>query len=362
MSRPARAIINLAALQHNFALLRSVAGESRILSVVKADAYGHGVFEVVDALRDSDGFAVACVEEGLELRSVGVDKPILVMQGAHHAEELTEATEAGLMMVIHQIEQIEDLPESFFLRPELWLKLDTGMGRLGIPVELADEVLEKLGARCTTLMTHFANADRPEDPRNEEQFIRFDWVVRRHSLAASAANSAATFALPTVRYQWVRPGLMLYGGSPFLEERAPDLGLQAVMTFAAPVIAVNWHRQGDLIGYGSSYACPEDMAVGVIAVGYADGYPRHAPTGTPVLIDGKIYPLIGRVSMDMITVDLREHPSPVRGMTAVLWGEGLPIDRVANMAGTLSYELMCAAGARCIREYSYGEPDLSLFG
>lgn len=361
MSRPARAVINLSALQHNFSLLRSVAGESKILAVVKADAYGHGLFEVVDALREADGFAVACVDEGLDLRDAGTEKPILVMQGAHDSEELTEATEAGLMMVIHQGEQVDDLPESFFLRPELWLKIDTGMGRLGIAEDLVEEVLERLGTRCTTLMTHLANADSPDDPSNEEQLMRFDWVVRRHALAASAANSAATFAFPAARYQWVRPGLMLYGGSPFAEERSLDLGLQAVMTFVAPVIAVNWHRKGDRLGYGGTYHCPEDMPVGVVAAGYADGYPRHAPTGTPVLIDGEIYPLIGRVSMDLITVDLRNHPGPVRGMTAVLWGEGLPIDRIAAMAGTISYELMCSVGGHCLREYTYGVPDLSLF-
>lgn len=361
MSRPARAIINLAALQHNFSLLRSVAGESKILAVVKADAYGHGVFEIVDALPDADGFAVASVGEGLELRDAGIEKPVLVLQGAHNAEELTEATEAGLIVVIHQIEQIDDLPESFFLRPEMWLKIDTGMGRLGIPGDQVEDVLERLGTRCTALMTHFANADNPEDPSNEEQLLRFDWVVRHHALAASAANSAATFALPAARYQWVRPGLMLYGGSPFVEERALDLGLLSVMNFVAPMIAVNWHRKGDRIGYGGTYLCPEDMPVGVISAGYADGYPRHAPAGTPVLIDGAICPLIGRVSMDLITVDLRPLSDPMRGMTAVLWGEGLPIDRVAAMAGTISYELMCAVGSHCLRDYSYGAPSLDLF-
>ncbi len=353
MSRPARVSVNLSALQHNFTVLRSVVGKSRILAVVKADAYGHGVFEVIDALQEADGFAVACVGEGLELRQAGVDRPVLVLQGAHDAQELQEATEAGLTLVIHQWEQVFDLPDSFFLWPELWLKVDTGMGRLGIQPEDVDRLLERLGPRCTTLMTHFANADEPEDPINTLQLARFEQLLQQYKRMASAANSAATLAMPAARYDWVRPGLMLYGASPFVEEHGLDLGLWPVMTLRAPLVAINTHQAGDRVGYGSTYRCPERMQVGVIAAGYADGYPRHAAEGTPVLIDGVLCPIVGRVSMDMITVDLRPLPRATLGMQAVLWGEGLPADKIASMASTIPYELMCAAGARCARDYSY---------
>jgi len=351
VNRHASVTVDLKALRHNLSIVRSVAKQQKVMAVVKADAYGHGMIEAARALDDADALGVAFVSEGVALREAGIDKPILVMEGARHELEVAWASKAGLMLAIHDEYQIHDLPESLFLRPELWLKLDTGMGRLGFRPEVAAQVAARLGVRCTTMMTHLACADMPEHPSNEMQLARFEAARRDVGLPCSVANSAATFAMPHARYDWVRPGIVLYGSSPFRDESAADLGLQPVMTLRAPIIAINHHRKGESIGYGADYHCPVDMPVGVIAAGYADGYPRHAAPGTPVLVGGVEVPLIGRVSMDMITVDLTEVPDVQVGEYATLWGEGMPIDYVAAHAGTIAYELLCNAGAHARIDY-----------
>ena len=353
MSRHASVSVDLKALKHNLSIVRSVAKQQKILAVVKADAYGHGMLEAATALTQAgaDALGVAFVSEGVMLREAGIELPILVMEGARHELEVAWASKAGLMLTVHNEYQIRDLPESLFLRPELWLKLDTGMGRLGFRPEVAEQVTERLGARCTAMMTHFACADMPDHPLNLVQIERFEAARQRVNLPCSAANSAATFAFPHARYDWVRPGIVLYGSSPFRDESAADLGLQPVMTLRAPIVAINHHRKGESIGYGADYHCPKNMPVGVIAAGYADGYPRHASPGTPVLVGAVEVPLIGRVSMDMITVDLSEVPDASVGDLATLWGEGLPIDYVAAHSSTIAYELMCNAGAHAVIEY-----------
>jgi alanine racemase len=349
--RQAQVKVNLSALTHNLSIVRSVARHQKIMAIVKADAYGHGMIEAAGALAAADALGVAFVSEGVALREAGIDKPILVLEGARHELEVAWASKAGLMLVVHQEYQIQDLPDSLFLRPELWLKLDTGMGRLGFPPQDAGQLAHRLGSSCTTMMTHLACADMPEDPANDAQLARFEAARENVQLPCSAANSAATFAFPQARYDWVRPGIVLYGSSPFRDESAADLGLQPVMTMRAPIIAIRQHRKHDPIGYGGDYHCPADMPIGVIAAGYADGYPRHAPPGTPVLVNGVEVQMVGRVSMDMITVDLRDVPDVAVGDMATLWGNGMPVDYVAARASTIAYELLCNAGGHALIEY-----------
>lgn len=349
--RQAAVSVSLEALEHNLSVVQSVARYQKIMAVVKADAYGHGLVQAATAFGAADAFGVAFVAEGVALREAGIDQPILVLEGARCELEVAWASKAELMLSVHHEHQIDDLPQAAVLCPMLWLKVDTGMGRLGFRPERAVEVAARLGDHCVGLMTHFACADMPENPANRMQIKRFDSVRRRLPLPSSAANSAATFAFPEARYDWVRPGIVLYGSSPFCDEYASDLGLLPAMTVRAPIIAINEHRKGESIGYGGDYRCPADMPVGIIAAGYADGYPRHALPGTPVLVHRTEVPLIGRVSMDMIAVDLRSVADVAVGDVATLWGDGLSVDRVAAGANTIGYELLCNAGAHAQIEY-----------
>jgi len=351
MTRPARVSIDLTALRKNLSIARKLAGETRLMAVIKADAYGHGMLEVAQALTDADGFAVASVGEGEQLRSSGITHPILVLQGTHRSSQLKQAVASELTLCIHQPGQLEDLKKYQGQWPAVWLKLDTGMGRLGFPPTDLDALLNTLGNNCESIMMHFANADLPDDSRNSAQLMAFHPAMNRPGYTLSAANSAALIALPDARLDWARPGIMLYGVSPFASPQSPAPDLQPVMTLTAPLIAINQHQRGDQIGYAGSYTCPEHMAVGIVAIGYGDGYPRHAATGTPMLINGVECPLIGRVSMDMLTVDLRGCPEVALGTEITLWGKGLPVERVAEKAGTIGYELLCSVGAHCERVY-----------
>jgi alanine racemase len=351
MIRPARVHIDLTALRKNLSIARQLAGETKLMAVIKADAYGHGMLEVAQALTDADAFAVASVGEGEQLRSSGITHPILVLQGTHHSSQLKQAVASELTLCIHQSGQVEDLKKYQGQWPTVWLKLDTGMGRLGFPPNDLDALLNTLGNNCESIMMHFANADLPDDPRNEAQLMTFRPAMDRPGYSLSAANSAALMALPDARLDWVRPGIMLYGVSPFASPQSPAPDLQPVMTLTAPLIAINHHQRGDQIGYAGSYTCPEHMPVGIVAIGYGDGYPRHAVAGTSMLVNGIKCPLIGRVSMDMLTVDLRDCPDAELGSEVTLWGKGLPVERVAEKAGTIGYELLCSVGAHCKRIY-----------
>ena len=351
MTRPARVYIDLKALRKNLSIARQLAGETKLMAVIKADAYGHGMLEAAQALTDADAFAVSSVGEGEQLRSSGITHPILVLQGTHHSSQLKQAVASELMLCIHQSGQIEDLQRYQGRWPKLWLKLDTGMGRLGFPPADLDTLLNTLGENCESIMMHFANADVPDDSRNAAQLLAFRPAMGRPGYALSAANSAALMAMPNARLDWVRPGIMLYGVSPFVSSQPCVAELQPVMTLTAPLIAINHHQRGDQIGYAGSYTCPEPMPVGVVAIGYGDGYPRHAATSTPMLVNGIECPLIGRVSMDMLTVDLRDCPDVELGAEITLWGKNLPVERVAEKAGTIGYELLCSVGAHCGRVY-----------
>jgi len=364
MMRTARARVDLNALRHNFNIVRQAVGTAQSMVVIKANGYGHGMLEMARALPMADGFAVACLQEALPLRQAGITQPILLLEGCFQADELQQVIQQQLAVVVHQPCQIEWLEAlGRVSKPiEVWLKVDSGMHRLGFLPEQVGDVLARLKAipavqQPVTLMSHFANADDPAHPGNHDQLETFNHAVAGETCPASLANSAAILRLPPSHGDWVRPGVVLYGVSPFIDGVASNDGLKPVMTLSAALFAIRQLKQGDAVGYGGDWICPEDMSVGVISIGYGDGYPRHARPGTPVLVGGVEVPLVGRVSMDMITVDLRNYPAAQIGDEAVLWGEGLPIERVAASADTISYELLCGVTQRVSFEYLGGKGD-----
>ncbi len=352
MIRRVRALIDLAALKANFAQSKAAAPQSRVMAVIKANAYGHGVLRVAHALANADAFALASLDEALVLRTAGVAKRLIVLGGVYSADELTRAVENNVELVVHSEEQLR-LLESASLSTSVgvWLKVDTGMHRLGVAPGKLKNFYQRLCAlkyikRPLVIMTHFASADEEDDQTTPLQLKQFQASIAGTEAEYSCANSAALLKYPAAHFDWVRPGIMLYGVSPFASSTACAYDLLPVMTLESRIIAVNSYQRGDAIGYAGTWTCPEDMPVGVVAIGYADGYPRHAPSGTPVLVNGKRASLIGRVSMDMITVDLRGI-GPVRaGDPAVLWGRGLPVENIAARAGTIAYELLCKVTTR----------------
>ncbi len=357
MTRPTRAVIDLEALRANLQRAQSAAPGRRIAAVVKADAYGHGLVPVAHALEASvDRFAVACLEEACRLHEAGITRPSLLLEGGFEAAELIEAAALDAAVVVHSEDQLAALECARPSRPiEVWIKIDTGMHRLGWPADEVRAVWQRLRA-CPqvggiVLMTHLASADRPDTARNAVQLDRFRSATQGLETERSMANSAAVLACPEAHGDWIRPGIMLYGASPLADRPASGLGLSPVMDLRSRIIAVRRCRAGDRVGYGGDWVCPEAMPVGVVAIGYGDGYPRHLPTGTPVLVGGRSLPLIGRVSMDMITVDLRARPETQTGDEVVLWGEGLPVDEIAARAGTIAYELLCQITPRVPRVY-----------
>jgi alanine racemase len=319
------------------------------MAVIKADAYGHGITDAARALSAADSFAVAMPEEGILLRDNGVEHDISVLHGFTDADELELFHQYRLTPVIHRLQQVEILAATALAAPiPLWLKIDTGMHRLGVSLSEAGQALQTLTSLAwvekVSLMTHYANAEHADNNLNNIQLSKFFKVVSSYGLAASMANSAALIQLPGSHFDVVRPGIMLYGSSPFHDRTAEQLGLQAVMQFESAVISVKWIPAGESIGYGSTYTCQHDTRIAIVAAGYGDGYPRHAKTGTPVWLHGHVCQLLGRVSMDSISVqidDLDIRP----GDRAVLWGKELSVDRVALHSDTIAYELLCQAGA-----------------
>lgn len=355
--RVAQAVIDLPALRHNLQRARAAAPDTRVLAAIKADGYGHGQVAVARNLADgADALGVACLKEALALREAGIDTAIVLLEGFFHPDELPAIVEHGLEMVVHHPFQLEALDGLRPGRPiPVWLKVDTGMHRLGFPPAQAARVWQWLGERPAVvapvgLLTHLANADERDDPTTGAQLARFDAALAGCPGAQrSIANSAGVLGWPESHADWVRPGIMLYGCSPFPGRIGPDEALRPVMTLRSALMAVNRLEAGDRVGYGGTWTAPEPMPVGVVAVGYGDGYPRHAPNGTPVLVNGRRVPLVGRVSMDMVTVDLRGQPDARVGDPVVLWGEGLPVEEVAGAAGTISYELICGVTQRVER-------------
>ena len=354
MSRPARALINTAALKHNLHQARQFHPESKVMAVVKANGYGHGIVAVANALDNADGFGVASLEEAMVLRDAGISRPIAALEGFFEASELPYFVDHKIQAVIHSSWQLDILEQSSDKgQIDVWVKIDTGMNRLGFPLDEAPTVIDRL-RRCDrvnqlALMSHLACADEVDSESTRAQVKRFRELATENGLPASLANSAGVVAWPDTAYQWQRPGIMLYGSSPVTGRSASELDLRAAMTVTSAVIAIRQLHKGDAVGYGGDWVCPEHMTIGVVAFGYGDGYPRHARPGTPVLINGQIAPLIGRVSMDMITVDLRAHEGARVGDSVTLWGDGLSVDEIARHAETISYELLCHVTARVPR-------------
>lgn len=352
MPRPLLATIHHTALQHNLALAKKCTPASRVWAVVKANAYGHGLARAMRAFTAADGLALIEVEGALTLREMGWQKPILLLEGFFDASDLPKLAAAQIEVAVHCNEQIEMLEHARLASSlNVHLKMNSGMNRLGFRPEEYRVAYARLRAipsvRDMTLMTHFANAD---DAVNAglplaEQVRRFQQATDGLQGARSVCNSAAVLHHPELAADWVRPGIMLYGGSPS-DKPAQEFGLQPTMTLASEIIGIQRLEPGESVGYGSRFIAQKPMTVGVVACGYADGYPRHAVNGAPVLVDGRKAGIVGRVSMDMITVDLTEVPTARVGSKVVLWGEGLPIDEVARAAGTIGYELMCALAPR----------------
>lgn len=349
MPRPIHAIIDSSALRHNLAVARHAAPGAGILAVVKANAYGHGLARAARALGDADGFALLEFDQALALRETGYRQRILLLEGVFDAAELRLAARHDFACAVHAAEQLRMLPElGSGERIDVFLKLNSGMNRLGILPGEAGKVLDALRGdehvRSITLMTHFACAD---DARGIAGQLRsFEAAASGTRLERSLANSATLLRYPEAHGDWARPGIMLYGGSPFADVAAQSLGLRPVMTLRSQLIAVQSLVKGDAVGYGATYVAEGARRIGIVAGGYADGYPRHAPSGTPVLVDGVRTSTVGRVSMDMLCVDITAIPAAHVGSSVTLWGEELPADEVAAAAGTVSYELFCALAAR----------------
>lgn len=362
MQRTAQAIIDLGALEHNFNIARRFAGNSRLMCVIKANAYGHGMLPVADRLHAADGFAVACVDEALALRWHGIEKPVTVFQGFHSERELQLCAAKNFWPVVHHEKQLQLLASFTAVAPlTVWLKISTGMNRLGFAPEETLSLWKRLQSLTAVgevkLMTHMARADEgvPGESQASSDFTRrqiesFAACAAGLQAERSLANSAALVDWPASRAEWVRPGIMLYGASPFMPGCGPDLDLKPVMKLTSRVIAINTHKSGDPIGYGGTWTCPRDMKIAIVAIGYGDGYPRGIDADTPVLIQERRARIVGRVSMDLLTVDLQGIDAGV-GDEVILWGPGLSVDEIAQHANTISYELLCSISNRVHYEY-----------
>ena len=352
MSRLIRAVIETSALRHNLNTIRERARRARVMAVVKANAYGHGLVPTALSLADADAFAVARLEEGLALRAAGITQPIVLLEGVFTAEQLLEAARHGFDLVVHdalQVELLEEMTGSH--RFVLWIKIDTGMNRLGFPPRDFASALERVRRLQPApleirLLTHLACADERDGLMTGEQLTRFRVATRGLDYSVSIANSAGVFGDAHLNGDWVRPGLALYGASPFADSSAAQLGLRAVMSLESSVIAVRHISAGETVGYGAAWKAARDSVIAIIAAGYGDGLPRNLPAGTPVLVDGTRAPLVGRVSMDMIAADVTGFPDVHVGTPAVLWGAGLPVEEIARHAGTIPYELLCSVSQR----------------
>lgn len=355
--RPLVATIDLAAIVHNYRLARRCAPGRQAFAVVKANAYGHGAREVVSVLHDeADGFAVASLEEAAEVRAMHAEARILLLEGCFSADELPMAAHLGLDLVLQGPEQVEALLAADLPRPlNVWLKLDSGMHRLGFSAEAIRELFPRLrgAARVAelNLISHFACADERGHSMTELQLERFLELLDLDFDQRSLANSAAVVAIPAAHMDWLRPGIMLYGATPLVDLSAAELGLKPAMTLGAQLIAVREVAVGESIGYGADWVATRPSRIGTVSCGYADGYPRQAPAGTPAWIGGRRVPLAGRVSMDMLMVDLTDLPGAAVGDAVELWGANLPVDEVARAAGTIGYELLTKVTARVPRRY-----------
>ncbi|MEH6345584.1 MAG: alanine racemase [Bermanella sp.] len=353
MARATQAIIDLHALRENYQLAKQGAPDSRAYAVIKANAYGHGMLTVANALSSlADGFAVACVDEALKLRQAGILLPILVLEGAMDRHECQAALDLDLELSLHHEQQVQWLQQAQG-SVKVWVKVDTGMHRLGFAVQDVPAVISDLRACANVsqiqLMSHFACADEVGNTFNQYQLDQME-TLSPMKLPWSMSNSAALLTQPQSHGELVRPGIMLYGASPIVGTTGHDFNLQAVMTLQSEVIALHSIKAGESVGYGQTFTATKDTQIAVLAIGYGDGYPRSAKAGTPVLIRGRQWPLVGRVSMDMMTVDVTNSDVQL-GDKATLWGTGLSADEVAHHCNTLSYELFCRLTGRVKFQY-----------
>ena len=344
--RTATAVIDLNALGSNYRFIQSLSPDSKVLAVLKANGYGHGLERIAKALPDADAFGVARIDEALALRAAGVVKPIVLLEGFFAEADIDILAVNNLQTIVHNVEQLNAIINADLEKPlNVWLKIDTGMHRLGINPEQLEHFYQALSESSNVqqpivLMSHLGCADEANNAATPKQIALFETLTRELALEKSLANSAGVIAWPESHYQWIRPGLLLYGVSP-LPSQVAVAGIQPVMTLQSSVIAIREIAAGEAVGYGGAWISDKKTTIGVVAIGYGDGYPRHAPNGTPVLVNGRRVPLIGRVSMDMITVDLGNHSTEKVGDIATLWGKGLPVEEVAECATTIPYELLC---------------------
>ena len=349
MPRPIRATISTAALAHNLAVARQHAGKAKVWAIIKANAYGHGLLRAAKAFEAADGYAVLDFFEALKLRDAGTAKPILMLEGFFKPEDVPLLARHRLTPVIHNLEQVEILQKSVLEGDiDAYLKVNSGMNRLGFIVDnmrIAWNALKShRQVRSVTIMTHLADAEGGHGVAAQVDW--FNQMTQPFDAPRSLANSAALLRFPQTRADWVRPGLMLYGCSPFADQSAESLGLKPAMTLASEIIGVQNLQPGERVGYGTTFEATVEMTIGVVACGYADGYPRHAPNGTPVLVGAQRAKTVGRVSMDMLCVDISDIPEAYVGTPVTLWGEGLSADEIAAAAGTVSYQLLAGLAAR----------------
>tara|TARA_R110000737_G_scaffold305191_1_gene312720 strand:- start:1482 stop:2561 length:1080 start_codon:yes stop_codon:yes gene_type:complete len=342
----ATAIIDLAALSNNYRLIRSLSPKAKILAVLKANGYGHGLELIAKALPNADAFGVARIDEALALRAAGIVKPIVLLEGFFAQEDIAILAANNLQTIVHNEQQLTAIVNAKLDTPlKIWLKIDTGMHRLGINPEQLLQFYQALSQsknvqQSIVLMSHLGCADEKNNSATAQQISLFDELTADFLLEKSLANSAGVLLWPQSHHQWIRPGLLLYGVSP-LSADIPVEGIAPVMTLQSSLIAIREIAAGEAVGYSGAWVSESKTTIGVVAIGYGDGYPRHAVNGTPILINGRRVPLIGRVSMDMISVDLGAQSKDKVGDIATLWGKGLAVEEVANYATTIAYELLC---------------------
>ena len=354
----ATVVINRRALRHNLQRLRELAPASKLVAVVKANAYGHGLLETARTLPDADAFGVARLEEALRLREGGITQPILLLEGFFNATDLPTIAAQHLHTAVHNIEQLEALETADISEPvTVWMKLDTGMHRRGVLPEDADAFYQRL-SQCknvrqpVNVVSHFARADEPECGATEKQLAIFTAFTDGKPGLRSIAASGGILLWPQSHFDWARPGIILYGVSP-LEQKpwGPDFGMQPVMSLTSSLIAVREHKAGEPVGYGGTWVSERDTRLGVVAMGYGDGYPRAAPSGTPVLVNGREVPIVGRVAMDMVCVDLGPNAQDKTGDEVIMWGDGLPVERIAEITKVSAYELITRLTSRVAMKY-----------
>jgi len=355
--RPAHAIIDLAAIRHNYSVAKSRAPKARAIAIIKANGYGHGAVDVSKTLSPiADGFGVACIEEALELRESGISNPILLLEGIFDPDELPLVDKYRLSIAISTQRQLNWLLESTLKQPiDVFLKIDSGMHRLGIEPQDTCETYTKLSAsprvKNIVLMTHFARADEPDQPTTNNQLERFNQAIKGIDAPCTLSNSAGTLVHPNTHQQFIRPGIMLYGATPLGHNHKTDILLKPAMSLRSAIFSIRDLEAGEAIGYAGRYICDRPTRVGVVAIGYADGYPREAVDGTPVSIDGHRSRIIGKVSMDMITVDLTDLPHIKEGAPVELWGNDVRANEVADCCDTISYTLFTGVTRRVPLRY-----------